>query len=223
VDRLVVKDSAAADFTPSPGLMRVGLTGGIGSGKSTVAAMLVQCGAHLVDTDAIARALTAAGGAAMPAIRDSFGDAAVNPDGALNRDAMRRMAFEHADVKAQLEAILHPLIGQASQQEAALHGGRPVVFDVPLLTESQGSRPWRARVHRVWVVDCLEATQISRVMQRPGWSEDAARRVIAQQATRAARRAIADAVIFNDALGLDALRSQVQTLWNNLLRHDLSR
>jgi dephospho-CoA kinase len=202
----------------SIGLTSIGLTGGIGSGKSTVAAMLVQCGAHLVDTDAIARSLTLAGGAAMATIRSSFGDAVVTADGALDRDVMRRLAFEDGNAKARLEAILHPLIGQVSQQQAAMHAGRPIVFDVPLLTESQGSRPWRARVQRVWVVDCPEATQLARVVQRPGWSEDAARRVMAQQATRASRRAIADAVVFNDGLSLVELKSQVQTLWNNLRR-----
>jgi dephospho-CoA kinase len=214
VDRLVVNRIAAPGWP-----VTIGLTGGIGSGKSTVAAMLVQCGAHLVDTDAIARSLTLAAGAAMPAIQANFGDAVVAADGALDRDVMRRLAFEDAGVKARLEAILHPLIGQVAQEQASLHAGRPIVFDVPLLTESQGSRPWRARVHRVWVVDCLEATQLARVMQRPGWNEAAARRVMAQQATRAARREIADAVIFNEGLSLAELQGQVQTLWNNLPRH----
>jgi dephospho-CoA kinase len=218
VDRLVVNRIAAPGWP-----VTIGLTGGIGSGKSTVAAMLVQCGAHLVDTDAIARSLTLAAGAAMPAIQANFGDAVVAADGALDRDVMRRLAFEDAGVKARLEAILHPLIGQVAQEQASLHAGRPIVFDVPLLTESQGSRPWRARVHRVWVVDCLEATQLARVMQRPGWNEAAARRVMAQQATRAARREIADAVIFNEGLSLAELQGQVQTLWNNLPRHVLAR
>jgi dephospho-CoA kinase len=197
----------------------IGLTGGIGSGKSTVAAMLVHCGAHLVDTDAIARSLTLPGGAAIAALRAEFGAAVLTVDGALDRDVMRRLAFEDVGVKARLEAVLHPMIGQVSQEQAALHAGRPIVFDVPLLTESQGRRPWRARVQRVWVVDCSEATQLARVSQRPGWSEDAVRRVMTQQATRAARRAIADAVIFNDGLSLEQLQGQVQTLWNNLLRH----
>jgi dephospho-CoA kinase len=218
VDRLVVNRIAAPGWP-----VTIGLTGGIGSGKSTVAAMLVQCGAHLVDTDAIARSLTLVAGAAMPAIQANFGDAVVAADGALDRDVMRRLAFEDAGVKARLEAILHPLIGQVAQEQASLHAGRPIVFDVPLLTESQGSRPWRARVHRVWVVDCLEATQLARVMQRPGWNEAAARRVMAQQATRAARREIADAVIFNERLSLAELQGQVQTLWNNLPRHVLAR
>jgi dephospho-CoA kinase len=201
----------------------IGLTGGIGSGKSTVAGILVQYGAHLVDTDAIARALTLPGGAAMPAIAAAFGHPMLMPDGALNRERMRQLAFSDTTAKVRLEAILHPLIGQQSQQQAALHGGRPVIFDVPLLAESQGPRPWRARVQRVWVVDCEAQTQIQRVLQRPGWTADAVQRVIDQQAPRAARRAIADAVIFNDGLSLPQLQEQVRVLWNTLWNNRLHR
>jgi dephospho-CoA kinase len=219
VDRLGVNGSGtpAMGLMPmgstSNGLLAIGLTGGIGSGKSTVASLLVQCGAHLVDTDAIARALTQPGGAAMPRIQAEFGADAITADGALNREHMRKRVFEDSSAKAGLEAILHPLIGQECQRQAALHGGKPVLFDVPLLTESQGLRPWRTRVQKVLVVDCLEATQIARVVQRPGWTEDAARRVMAQQAPRAARRAIADAVIFNDGIDLFELQTQVSALW----------
>jgi dephospho-CoA kinase len=173
----------------------IGLTGGIGSGKSTVAQALVACGAVLVDTDAIARSLTAAGGAALPRIVERFGAAVIGADGALDRERMRQ---------------LHPLIGEQAMREAGAAAGRTVVFDVPLLAES---RHWRARVDRVLVVDCREATQVTRVVQRSAWSEDAVQRVIAQQAPRAARRAIADAVIFNDdGLTLDSLREQVRSL-----------
>ena len=191
-------------------LRTLGLTGGIGSGKSTVASALVALGAHLVDTDAIARALTQAGGAAMPALHASFGPQAVAADGALDRAYMRQLAFSEPDAKRRLEAILHPLIGQEAQRQAALAQGRPLVFDVPLLTESSH---WRARVDRVLVVDCLESTQIARVAQRPGWDEAAARQVVMQQASRPARRAIADAVIFNDGLDLHALQAEVAALW----------
>jgi dephospho-CoA kinase len=187
-----------------------GLTGGIGSGKSTVARMLVACGAHLVDTDAIARALTLPGGAAMPALAASFGQQAVAADGALDRSHMRQLVFADPQAKARLEAILHPLIGQQAQLQAQAAAGRPVVFDVPLLTESSH---WRRRVQRVLVVDCSVDTQVQRVATRPGWTADAARHVIAQQATRAARRGIADAVIFNDGLALGALETEVQALW----------
>jgi dephospho-CoA kinase len=192
--------------------LRLGLTGGIGSGKSTVAAQLVARGAALVDTDAIARALTQPGGAAIGPIAAAFGAHLITPAGALDRDAMRALAFGDRDAKARLEGILHPLIGAeaAAQAERARAAGAPlVVFDVPLLAES---RHWRERVDRVLVVDCGEPTQVRRVTARPGWSEEAARRVIAQQAPRARRRAIADAVIFNDGITLEALAAEVSAL-----------
>ncbi len=193
--------------------LRVGLTGGIGSGKSTVAQMLAGLGAHLVDTDAIARQLTADGGAALPAIQQAFGDAVFDGAGHLNRVALRERVFGDDGQRRRLESLLHPLIGEQAQQQAAagVSSGAPmIVFDVPLLAESSH---WRARVDRVLVVDSNEATQIQRVAARPGWSEDAARRVMATQATRAARRAMADAVLFNDDIGIDALQTQVLALW----------
>ncbi|MCA3240456.1 MAG: dephospho-CoA kinase [Rubrivivax sp.] len=188
----------------------IGLTGGIGSGKSTVAALLVEFGAHLVDTDAIARSLTAPGGGAMPAVRQAFGPEFVAADGALDRARMRERAFADAGAKAQLEALLHPLIGAEALRQATQAGGRPVVFDVPLLTPGSA---WRARVARILVVDCSEATQAHRVAQRPGWNDALAQSVIAQQLPRAQRRALADAVIHNDGISLDALRAEVQLLW----------
>jgi dephospho-CoA kinase len=188
----------------------IGLTGGIGSGKSTVAQMLVGFGAHLVDTDAIARSLTAAGGAAMPAVVATFGPRAAVADGGLDRDMMRRLVFADPSAKARLEAILHPLIGQQARQQALAAGGRAVVFDVPLLTESNH---WRARVNRVLVVDCPPETQVVRVAQRPGWTAETAARVVTQQATREARRAIADAVIFNHGLSLATLEEEVRQVW----------
>jgi dephospho-CoA kinase len=195
------------------GRLQIGLTGGIGSGKSTVARMLVDCGAHLVDTDAIARALTLPGGAAMPALAAHFGSQVVGADGALDRVAMRRMVFTDAAIKSQLEAILHPLIGSEALRQTALNPHRPVVFDVPLLAESQGLRPWRSRVHRVLVVDCSIETQVARVITRPGWTAEAARSVVAQQATRAVRRGVADAVIANEGLTLPQLQAEVRALW----------
>ena len=188
----------------------IGLTGGIGSGKSTVAACLVECGAVLVDTDAIARTLTAAGGAAINALIAGFGPGAVTPQGALNRERMRQMAFSDPGVKARLEAVLHPMIGAEAARLAQLAGGRVVVFDVPLLTESSH---WRARVQRVLVIDCDEATQRARVTQRSGWSDEAVASVIAQQASRAQRRAIADAVVYNQGLTLAALAQELRALW----------
>ena len=191
--------------------MRIGLTGGIGSGKSTVAAALVELGgALLVDTDAISRALTAPGGGAMAAIEARFGRPFVASDGALNRAAMRDLAFRDPAAKQALEGILHPMIGAETARQAALAAaGQRVVFDVPLLVESGR---WRRLVDRVLVVDCDESTQIARVMARSGLSEGAVRAILAQQATRAQRRAAADAVIHNDGLTLSQLREEVGQL-----------
>ena len=197
----------------------IGLTGGIGSGKSTVSGLLVAQGAALVDTDAIARALTAPGGAAMPAIGEAFGAQMVGADGALDRDRMRALAFAEPSAKQRLEAILHPLIGEQARQaadEAASSGARAVVFDVPLLAESAH---WRARVDRILVVDCTPDTQIQRVMTRSGWPQETVQRVIEQQAPRGRRRALADAVIFNQALSLAALQEEVCSLWQHWLLH----
>ena len=198
-----------------PAALRIGLTGGIGSGKSTVAALLAARGALVVDTDAIARSLTAPGGAALPAIAQAFGADAIGADGALDRAKMRERVFGNPVALKQLEAILHPLIqSQAQSQAESARAGQTVVFDVPLLTESSH---WRARVQRVLVVDCSEDTQAARVAARPGWDDAAARRVIAQQAPRAGRRAIADAVIHNDGLSLEALGVAVRARWQQWL------
>ncbi len=188
----------------------IGLTGGIGSGKSTAAQVLVACGAHLVDTDAISRALTAAGGGAMALLTAEFGAQVVLPDGALDRARMRELAFGDPHVKSRLESILHPLIGIETRRQADAARGRPVVYDVPLLAESAH---WRSRVERVLVIDCDEATQIDRVAQRPGWSRELAQRVIAQQAPREARLAIADAVVLNVGLSLACFQEEVRAVW----------
>ncbi|MEF7614838.1 dephospho-CoA kinase [Aquincola sp. MAHUQ-54] len=191
--------------------LKIGLTGGIGSGKSTVAARLVARGAVLVDTDAISRALTAVGGAALPALAAAFGAAAIGADGALDRDHMRQLVFADPAARHRLEGILHPMIGAETLRQAAAAGEHTVVFDVPLLAESGH---WRGRVDKVLVVDCSEATQLARVMRRSGWARDTVERVIAQQATRAARRAIADAVLHNEGLTLEQLDTQVHRLWH---------
>jgi dephospho-CoA kinase len=193
-----------------PGL-RIGLTGGIGSGKSSVARRLAAHGALVVDTDALAHALTAPGGAAIPAIAAAFGDDMLAADGAMDRAKMRALVFADPARRQRLEAILHPLIGDATRAQASRAGaGQAVVFDVPLLTESG---TWRARVDRVLVVDCATATQVARVVARSGWTPEAVERTIAQQATRAQRRAIADAVIVNDTLTLAQLDNEVDALW----------
>jgi dephospho-CoA kinase len=190
----------------------IGLTGGIGSGKSTVAGLLVAQGATLVDTDAIAHGLTLPGGAAMAALRQRFGNAIAGPDGALDRAQMRNLVFSDPQAKQALEAILHPMIGAEAQRQAAAADTPDglVVFDVPLLTESS---VWRRRCQRILVVDCSAETQIQRVMARSGWNADQVQRVIAQQASRASRRAIADAVIFNETLSLAGLAAEVAALW----------
>ena len=198
---------------PGPTAARaVGLTGGIGSGKSTVAGLLVAHGATLVDTDAIAHGLTVPGGAAMPALRQRFGAAIAGPDGALDRAQMRGLVLADPQAKQALEAILHPMIGAEAQRQAAAADttGGVVVFDVPLLTESS---VWRRRCQRILVVDCSAETQVRRVMARSGWGADQVQRVIDLQASRSARRAIADAVLFNETLSLAGLAAEVAALW----------
>jgi dephospho-CoA kinase len=190
-------------------MRRIGLTGGIGSGKSTVASMLVDDGATLIDTDAIARAITQPGGAAMPAVTAAFGPSVVAADGSLDRARMRELVFADAAAKKRLEAILHPAIGAECEAQAAAAGPGLIVFDVPLLVES---KRWRALVDRVLVVDATEETQLRRVVARSGWTPEAVRAVLAQQASRAERRAAADAVIFNEALTIEELRREVRAL-----------
>jgi dephospho-CoA kinase len=189
--------------------MRVGLTGGIGSGKSTVAGFLRETGAAIVDTDAISRALTLPGGAAMPAIAQQFGADFVTTAGALDRDRMRALAFSDHHAKRRLEAILHPLITAEALVQANAARAPLVVFDVPLLVESGR---WRARVARVLVVDCSIGTQRERVLQRPGWTNERVNGALAAQASREARRAAADAVIVNEGLSLEALGREVRSL-----------
>ncbi len=191
--------------------LRIGLTGGIGSGKSTVAGLLAQHGALLVDTDAIARELTLPGGAAIEPIRAAFGAAFIDASGALDRARMRGHAFNDATAKRRLEAILHPLIGVETERRFDASTSPVVVFDVPLLVES-GTR-WRRKVDRVLVVDCLESTQIERVVQRTGWTSESAAAVVVQQVAREARRACADAVIYNQGISLEQLAAEVASLW----------
>ena len=173
----------------------VGLTGGIGSGKSLVADQFAELGVAVIDTDLIAHQLTGVGGEAMPAIREIFGDSFLTSEGALNRAAMRAHVFSDPSARKQLESILHPMIATQTRAQAASATGEYLMFVVPLLTESG---QWKNRVDRVLVVDCPESLQLSRVMQRNQLSADAVRAIMATQATRAARLAIADDVIVND-------------------------
>ncbi|MFG6455347.1 dephospho-CoA kinase [Roseateles sp. BYS96W] len=189
--------------------MRIGLTGGIGSGKSTVAGFLREAGATIIDTDAIARTLTGPGGGAMAAIEQAFGADFVAEDGAMNRDRMRALAFTDSTAKRRLESILHPQITAVALTQAEAATAPLVAFDVPLLVESGR---WRARVARVLVVDCSADTQITRVMQRSGWSRERVEGALAAQTSREARRAAADVVLMNDGIGLEALRNEVVKL-----------
>lgn len=190
--------------------MKIGLTGGIGSGKSTVAGLFEACGALRFDADAVSRELTQAGGAAMAPIQQAFGPTVVAADGSLDRSAMRALVFQDVAQRLRLEAILHPMIAQQRESLMKAAGARSIVFDIPLLAESHA---WRARVDRIVVVDCLESTQVARVVARSGLAADEVRRIIDSQATRARRRAVADAVIFNEGLSLLELESQVRQLW----------
>jgi dephospho-CoA kinase len=189
--------------------LRVGLTGGIGSGKSTVLQMLAQLGAAVIDADAISRATTAAGGAAIPAIAERFGGNFITPEGALDRDRMREHAYADPLARKRLEEIIHPLVGSESarQVKAALEAGvRCIVFDIPLLVESGR---WQSQLDRVLVVDCSPQTQVDRVVARSGLKVDEVRAIIAVQASRAQRLAAADLVICNEGLSLDQLRDKV--------------
>ncbi|AVO48521.1 dephospho-CoA kinase [Melaminivora suipulveris] len=186
--------------------LRLGLTGGIGSGKSTFAAMLHALGAGVVDADQLARSVTQAGGAAIDPIRRHFGSEFIDETGALHRERMRARAFTDAAARARLESIVHPLVGAAiaqAERAAAQAGHRLVVLDIPLLTES--SR-WARELDAVLVVDCMEHTQVERVRARSGLDEAAVRAIMATQSSRAARRGAADMVVFNDGLSLEQLR-----------------
>lgn len=191
----------------------VGLTGGIGSGKSTVADLFVRLGAGLVDTDAIAHELTGPQGEAMGAISAAFGTAVLRADNGLNRDAMRRLVFFDAAAKVRLEAILHPLIRAESEARCAASTAPYVLLAVPLLVES-GS--FRERVDRILVVDCDESVQISRVAARSGLAASELKAIMAAQASRAERRAVADDLVFNDD-GPEVLIPQVEILHRRYL------
>ncbi|WP_310339868.1 dephospho-CoA kinase [Rhodoferax saidenbachensis] len=195
-----------------PGALRLGLTGGIGSGKSTVAALLASLGATVIDADALARATTAPDGAAIAQIRTTFGPSMLTPEGALDRERMRQLVFADSSARARLEAIVHPLVGQAigqATQTANTAGATLIVYDIPLLVESAH---WRHDLPRVLVVDCSPQTQIQRVMTRSGLSEVEVTRIMAAQAPRAPRLRAADIVVFNDGISLAELAQQVQQI-----------
>jgi dephospho-CoA kinase len=190
-------------------MIKVGLTGGIGSGKSTVLAMLADLGAATIDADAISRATTTAGGAAIAAIARVFGADFITAAGALDRERMRSHAYADPTARKRLEEIIHPLVGQESarQVQAAMDAGaRCIVFDIPLLVESGR---WRSQVDRVLVIDCSPETQVARVVARSALKPEEVLAIIAAQAPRALRLAAADVVICNEGLSLQALRDNV--------------
>lgn len=187
----------------------IGLTGGIGCGKSTVANLFAQYGAGIIDADVISRQLTQRGGAAIPAIRAAFGDCYIAEEGAMNRSKMRALVFSDAAAKQRLEHILHPMIlEQAEQQLQQLQAAPYSILVVPLLSEQSA---FRRLAQRVLVVDCDERTQVERVIGRCNMSESEVRAIIASQISRADRLRLADDVIHNDA-GPDSLAGQVAGL-----------
>jgi dephospho-CoA kinase len=200
-----------------PPAFSVGLTGGVGSGKSTIGSMLSDLGAALVDADVIAHQLTSAGGAAIEPLRDSFGAEAIAADGSLDRAYMRARVFADVTLRAKLEALLHPVIRATMHDVTARlvsDGAAYVLQVVPLLVE--GGR-WRDYVDRILLIDCSEATQLARIRARVGIDEVTARQIIAAQATRAERLAAADDVLVNEA-ALDQIATKVERLHLTYLR-----
>jgi dephospho-CoA kinase len=192
----------------------VGLTGGIGSGKSFVAELFAARGASIIDTDILAHQLTMPGGKAIPEIERQFGSEFITSDGAMDRPRMRAHVFANTTAKKKLEAILHPLIREGAEDAVEHANGTYPIFVVPLLVESGA---WKERVTRVLVVDCAEEMQIARVMQRNQFSKQEVLAIMAKQATREARLAAADDIITNDA-DLAALEPQVDRLHTLYLR-----
>jgi dephospho-CoA kinase len=197
---------------------RLGLTGGVGSGKSTVAKLLAALGAVVIDADAISRSLTATDGAAIETIKQQFGEIMISADGSLSRNRMRDLVFTDSEAKNRLESIIHPLIKleiQRQEQSAISLGTKLIIYDIPLLVESTN---WRPVLDQVLVVDCLEQTQIERVMARNALKKEDVKKIIANQASRKMRNSAADIVIFNDSITVEQLREQV-TLVAQHLQH----
>ena len=192
--------------------LRIGLTGGIGSGKSTVADMFAELGAIVIDTDVIAREVVMPGQPALSEIRDAFGDEFIREDGTLDRAALRQLIFSDDTARSNLEAIVHPRIGQETVRQATEADGPYLIIVVPLLTDS----PLKHFVDRIVVVDCDEDTQIRRLLNRETESAAQARRILTSQATREERLAIADDVIRNDG-DLESTSTQVAALHHGYL------
>lgn len=194
-------------------MLRLGLTGGIGSGKSTVAQVLTSLGAELMDADDIARRCTLAGGSAMPAIAEQFGKQFVTPEGAMDRARMRDLVFSTPEAKQRLELIIHPLVHREMQRLAHASSSPCMVFDVPLLVES---RHWRVQLDRVLVVDCSVETQVERVMHRNGWPRSQVESIVRQQSPRERRLAAADWVLGNEGIDVPTLQALVRQLARRL-------
>ncbi|MHB1093593.1 dephospho-CoA kinase [Thiobacillus sp.] len=194
-------------------MFMIGLTGGIGSGKSTVAELFAEQGTPVIDTDAIARELTAPGNAALDAIRAAFGEAVILADGSLDRAALRRRVFSDTGARHQLEAILHPRIRQVVEHTLAALNAPYVVIVIPLLVETGA---YRDMLDRILVVDCPEDVQIARVMARSGLTSEEVTAILKAQSERATRLACADDVILNTA-SREALRDQIATLHRRYL------
>jgi dephospho-CoA kinase len=189
-------------------MLKIGLTGGIGSGKTSVSDVFSELGVPVIDTDVVARQLTARDGAALPEIRSAWGESVVRPDGELDRDALRRRIFADPDERRRLEAILHPLIRRQVVAELAALDAPYVVVVIPLLVETGN---YRELLDRVLVVDCPESLQVERVRARNGLNAEEVSAIISAQANRASRIAAADDVIANDA-DSRSLRDQVLSL-----------
>jgi dephospho-CoA kinase len=189
-------------------MVRIGLTGGIASGKSTVAQLLSTLGAFRIDADAIARQVTASKGAAIEPIRNTLGQA----DGSLNRERMRELVFSNPDARNVLQSIVHPLVAERTQEQsrqALAQGFQCLVYDVPLLAESAH---WRWQVDKILVIDCDADVQIERSHRRSGLDRAATENIVASQATRLERLGVADLVICNSHLSMDDLTSKVRQL-----------
>ena len=192
--------------------LTIGLTGGIGSGKSTVAKAFEMRGIAVIDADAIAHALTAPGGGAIDQIRTAFGPAFITPQGALDRAHMRTHVFSQPEARERLEAILHPMIRAETTRGADAATSSYRILMIPLLVEARAKDiNWRRRYDRILVIDCSEATQLERVMARSGLTETAVRAIMASQVSRAERLAAADDVIDNNG-GTDAIEAQAERL-----------
>jgi dephospho-CoA kinase len=207
---------------PSSTILKIGLTGGIGSGKSAVAQLLEKKGAFIIDTDKIAHQITSSNGQAMTQIKAEFGDAFVNTDGSLNRSAMRELVFNNPKAKAKLENITHPLIHQETErleQEAIKNKPPYIVFMIPLLIESgRWLNQTPPKIECLLVVDCPKELQVQRVVQRNEINPELIEKIIATQASREKRTEVADYIIDNSS-DFEHLERQCEELHGQLLNH----